>query len=86
MAFANEARDALIRRLARSHPARHVWIVTTRHADADAVPGARVMRLDVDADECKRRASAADRPAKWQELIEEWFIVDRTRAARGDSR
>ncbi|WP_275040650.1 hypothetical protein [Nocardiopsis xinjiangensis] len=44
------------------------------------------MRLDVDAEECKRRANAANRPAKWHELIEEWFIVDRTRAARGDSR
>ncbi|MFD5468883.1 hypothetical protein [Streptomyces sp. NPDC127105] len=71
--FAIEARDAIVRRLSRSHELRHAWVITTRLDLLDALPGAEVVTLAVDADTCKQRARQAGRPARWDTLIDRWW-------------
>ncbi|MER7076620.1 hypothetical protein [Saccharopolyspora kobensis] len=77
--FAVEAREAVLARLRRPSHLGRAWITTTSHNPETLVAGAEVIRLDVTADTAHARARAADRPAAWHGLIDEWFAVQRAR-------
>lgn len=72
--FAVAARDAVVERLFQPHDVSHAWIIACapRAHQRAIIPGATVVVLDTSADVCKRRA-AAERPAEWQGLIDDWF-------------
>lgn len=77
--FAIEARDAVVTRLRRTHELRHAWVITSRSDILDRLDGAQVVTLDVDAEECKRRARACGRPARWDDYIDRWWRDHRNR-------
>ena len=51
---------------------RRVWVIRGFPEPRDLTAASRVVRLDVPADECKRRA-AAERPDSWPDLIDKWW-------------
>lgn len=73
--FICEARDAVLARLNRPHDATHTWLIqgAPTPAERHGYLGARVVVLATEASECKRRAQAAGRPARWHDLIDEWW-------------
>ncbi|MGK5529350.1 AAA family ATPase [Streptomyces sp. URMC 129] len=74
--FIAEARDAVVARLERRHDIERAWIIATapRAADRERLaPGASVVILAVEEEECARRARRARRPAGTLEAIEAWW-------------
>jgi 5-methylcytosine-specific restriction protein A len=80
--FVCEARDALINSLRRNHGLRHAWVIAAAPALADRHPlaesiDARIVILDVDADECERRIFAdparANCRARHVEAVRSWW-------------
>ena len=80
--FVMEARNAVLKRLARRHKVRHAWVVMCganvreRQALRDLLR-AEVVVLEVAADECVRRITAdarrQGRGDMWKGLVEEWW-------------
>lgn len=77
--FVIEAREAVLARLRRANHLHRAWLVTTSHTPERLVAADEVIELDVDQAEAHRRARAAGRPAKWHDLIDEWFTIRRAR-------
>lgn len=81
--FACEARDAVLRRLQRSHALRHAWVIMGGPRAADREPlvwslNARVMILDTPADVCRERIMSDDRrpPAEREQhlrAVDDWW-------------
>lgn len=80
--FVMEARDAVIRRLARPSQARHAWIITGNPdlVDLETLAselGADLVVLPTEYTECIRRLYADerrnDKAQLWEPLIAQWF-------------
>ena len=80
--FVAEARDAVIRRLERPSEVKRAWVITTgaKKHERDALARrlrAKVVVLDVPAEECLRRIANDERRAhqleKWHRLVDEWW-------------
>lgn len=70
--FILQARDAVLDRMTRANPAPRAWIIRCEPTAMDRQMATDTVVLDVDADTCKARARANQRPAKWDQLIDEW--------------
>ena len=51
---------------------RRVWVIRGFPEPRDLAAASRIVRLDVPAEECKRRAKA-ERPDSWPDLIDKWW-------------
>lgn len=79
--FVCEARDAVLRRLARKSDIRHAWVIASgaRKADRDRyrAGGAEVIVLETPIDQCLRRIMADSRrsakAALWENLVRRWW-------------
>lgn len=83
----SSARNAVLRRIQRGEvSAPRVWIVSA-NADAEAVfPHHEVMLVDPGRDEVLRRCEAAGRPARWADLVDDWYARRRLQQPVGASR
>ena len=88
--FALVARKAIVRRLMQPSIIQRAWVITSnptlgRRYEYAAV-GARIVVLEVPADECIRRVQADERRAPsdtdWTALIRDWWA--RYKRRRGD--
>lgn len=70
--FVLEARDAAVARVSRT-PGTTAWLIKGQPTVDERAMASRVVMLDVPADECKRRAEADGRPARWAGLIDAWW-------------
>ena len=71
--FVLAARDTVLRQIAAEEcKLRRAWVIRCDPTQADYDLASRVVALDTPADECKARARADGRPAKWPALIDAW--------------
>lgn len=70
--FAFEARDAIVDTLSRV-PHIRTYLIASSPSERDRAIAARTIELRVPAEECKRRARKAGRPAKWDAFIDAWW-------------
>lgn len=73
--FIGSARSAVLRHLDPRSRTRHAlsgtaWVISCIEEPDLVAIADQVVRLDVDGDECKRRAVDAGRPASWLDLID----------------
>lgn len=80
--FAAEARDAILRRLERPSNVRRAWVIMSgaKRQERESLRQrlrAKVVMLDVPADECMRRIKQDQRRAhqveEWRGLVERWW-------------
>ncbi|HHV61139.1 MAG TPA: AAA family ATPase [Firmicutes bacterium] len=80
--FAAEARDAILRRLERPSNVRRAWVIMSgaKRQERESLRQrlrAKVVMLDVPADECMRRIKQDERRAhqveEWRGLVERWW-------------
>lgn len=90
MPFVMEARDAVLRRLARPSAVSRSWVIagapTATERDRLARQlGAQVLVFETPAAECLRRIAAdprrAERAELWAPVVTDWWTAYRTRAA-----
>lgn len=93
LAFALEARDAVLRRLAKPSPVGRAWIVagapTANERDRfERSLHAQVLVLETPAAECMRRIAAdprrASRAPLWAPIVQDWWATYRRRP-KGDT-
>jgi hypothetical protein len=72
---AGAARNAILKRLQRGQVgAQRAWIVSANPNAEAMFPHHSVHLIDPGIDEVKRRAHTAGRPAKWLDLIDDWYL------------
>lgn len=80
--FVMEARDAVIRRLARESDVRHAWIITSEARVSELAKlrdqlGATLVVMETSAMECKRRLREDERRSRkaelWDSLVDKWW-------------
>lgn len=68
------ARNALITTLRRGEvTAPRAWIISSNPKAESMFPHHRVVTVDPGRDAAKQRATTAGRPARWQQLIDDWY-------------
>jgi len=75
MKFAWEARDALINKAQQASETSEVWIIRMAPTVEERrnIPGAKVIVLETNPNECKTQARATQRPPAWSQYIDEWW-------------
>lgn len=74
--FVQAARAGAIEALDRHEPPATVWLIACAPTWADRrwhIEPGRVVVLETPPNECHRRADAAGRPARWHDLIDDWW-------------